>query len=234
MYLQDDKSFNNHAFNDSGLAPLVASDLLDSHNAAAGNGVSIQYSIHCIDANPTIKPGSYVVSTNGLCPSLSHATTPIYSATISELNSITRGTIMCAQSPCLNLLPVSILTMTLHTSYPINQIPFAWMWLSQVIPLCIFLINFYHSLFASAMPTAQFSAQINTPLQQCVLRSFSTARLESNSLTKINGSRQTPMIPSCNLCLGLSSNQAQSATRPSRPLALITITVLPFNICVLF
>jgi hypothetical protein len=60
------------------------------------------------------------------------------------------------------------------------------------------------------------------------------ARLESNSLTKINRLRHTPAIPSCNLFLGLSSNQAQPATRPSRPLALITITVPPFDICVSF
>jgi hypothetical protein len=40
----------------------------NSHNAAAGDGVSIKHCLHCIDANPTIKPGSYVVSTDGLCP----------------------------------------------------------------------------------------------------------------------------------------------------------------------
>jgi hypothetical protein len=68
LYSRDNKSFNNHAFNDSGLPPLVASNPPDSHNAAAGNGVSIKYSLHRIDANPTIKPGSYVVSSDGLCP----------------------------------------------------------------------------------------------------------------------------------------------------------------------
>ncbi len=40
----------------------------DSHNAAADNGVSNKYCLHRIDANPTIKPESYVVSTDGLCP----------------------------------------------------------------------------------------------------------------------------------------------------------------------
>jgi hypothetical protein len=68
LYSQDDKSFNNHAFNDRGLPPLVTSNPPDSHNAAAGDGISIQYSLHRIDANPTIKPGSYVVNTDGLCP----------------------------------------------------------------------------------------------------------------------------------------------------------------------
>ncbi len=67
-YSRDDKSFNNHAFNDSGLPPLVASNPPDSHNAAAGNGISIKYCLHCINANPTIKPGPYIVSTDGLCP----------------------------------------------------------------------------------------------------------------------------------------------------------------------
>ena len=167
-------------------------------------------------------------------PILSHETTPIYSATMLELNSITRGKIMCALSPRLNSLAVSILTTTLHTSYPINQTPFAWIRLSQVVPLRIFLINFYHGLFASVTPTAQFSAQINTPPQRRALRPFSTARLESNSLTKINGLRHTPAIPSCNLFLGSSINQAQSSTRPLRPLASITITVLPFDIRVSF
>ncbi len=53
LYSQDDKSFNNHAFNDSSLPPLVASDPPDTHNAASGNGVLIRYSLHCINANPT-------------------------------------------------------------------------------------------------------------------------------------------------------------------------------------
>jgi hypothetical protein len=101
-YSRGDKSFNNHAFNDSGLPPLIASDPPNSHNAAAGDGVSIKYSLHCIDANPTIKPGSYVVNSDGLCPRLNHVTTPIFSATTLVLNLIMRGTIMCAPSPHLN------------------------------------------------------------------------------------------------------------------------------------
>jgi hypothetical protein len=67
-YSCDDKSFNNHALNDCGLAPLIASDPPSSPNAAAGNGISLKYCLHHIDANPTIKPGSYVVGTEGLCP----------------------------------------------------------------------------------------------------------------------------------------------------------------------
>jgi hypothetical protein len=67
-YSREDKSFNNHAFNDCRLPPLIASDLPSSPNAAAGNGVSLKYCLHRIDANPTIQPGSYVVVTEGLCP----------------------------------------------------------------------------------------------------------------------------------------------------------------------
>ncbi len=67
-YSRDDKSFNNHAFNDCGLPPLVAFDPPSSPNAAVGNGISLKYCLHRINANPTIKPGSYVVGTEGLCP----------------------------------------------------------------------------------------------------------------------------------------------------------------------
>jgi hypothetical protein len=67
-YSRDDKSFNNHAFNDCRLPPLVASDPPSSPNTAAGNGVSLKYCLHHINTNPTIQPGSYVVGTEGLCP----------------------------------------------------------------------------------------------------------------------------------------------------------------------
>jgi hypothetical protein len=67
-YSRDDKSFNNNAFNDRRLPPLVASDPPSSPNAAAGNVISLKYCLHRIDANPTIQPGSYIVGTEGLCP----------------------------------------------------------------------------------------------------------------------------------------------------------------------
>jgi hypothetical protein len=67
-YSRDNESFNNHAFNNCRLPPLIASDPPSSPNAAAGNGVSLKYCLHCIEANPTIQPGSYIVGTEGLCP----------------------------------------------------------------------------------------------------------------------------------------------------------------------
>jgi hypothetical protein len=67
-YSRDNKSFNNHAFNNCGLPPLVASDPPSSPNTAAGNGVSLNYCLHHINANPPIEPGSYIVGTEGLCP----------------------------------------------------------------------------------------------------------------------------------------------------------------------
>jgi hypothetical protein len=67
-YSRDDKSFNNHAFNDCGLPPPVASDPPSSPNATAGNGASLKYCLHRIDANLIIQPGSYVVGTEGPCP----------------------------------------------------------------------------------------------------------------------------------------------------------------------
>ena len=67
-FSRDDASFNHHAFNDSGLPPLVASDPPASLDATSANGVIIKYCLHLPDKDPRIKPGSYVVGTDGLCP----------------------------------------------------------------------------------------------------------------------------------------------------------------------
>jgi hypothetical protein len=67
-YSRDDASFNNHPVNDSGVPPLVASDPPTSRDVASDAGIIIKYCLHPPNADPRIKPGSYVVSTDGLCP----------------------------------------------------------------------------------------------------------------------------------------------------------------------
>ncbi len=67
-YSRDDASFNNHAVNDSGLPPLVASDPPNSCDIASGNGSIVKYCLHRPDSDPCIKLRSYVVGTDSLCP----------------------------------------------------------------------------------------------------------------------------------------------------------------------
>jgi hypothetical protein len=167
-------------------------------------------------------------------PVLSHATTPIYSTTILALNSITRGTIMCAPSPlfefacCFNLDD----DITYKPSHQSNTFC-----LDAAIPGRT-SAHIFDQLLSWLVRIRDANCLIFSPNQYTApaacAQAFSTVQSESNSPTKINGSRHTPAILSCNLFLGLSSNQAQSATKPSRPLALITINLPPFNIRVLF
>ncbi len=65
-YSRDDASFNNHAVNNSGLPPLVASDSPNLRDVALGDGIIVKYCLHWPDSDPRIKPGSYIVGTNGL------------------------------------------------------------------------------------------------------------------------------------------------------------------------
>jgi hypothetical protein len=67
-YSRDDASFNNHAINDSGLPLLVASDPPNLCDVASGDGIIVKYCLHRPNSDLCIKPGSYVVETDCLCP----------------------------------------------------------------------------------------------------------------------------------------------------------------------
>jgi hypothetical protein len=67
-YLKDDKSFNNHAVNDSGLPPLHASIPTNAQQASLDPDVRHLYYLHRPDVDPSVLIGSAVVSDDGLCP----------------------------------------------------------------------------------------------------------------------------------------------------------------------
>ena len=67
-YSCNNTSFNNHAVNNSGVPPLATSDPPTLRDMASDNGIIIKYCLHPPNADLRIKPGSYIVGTNGLRP----------------------------------------------------------------------------------------------------------------------------------------------------------------------
>ncbi len=66
--MKDDKSFNNHAVNNSGLPPLRASIPTNAQQASLDPDVRHLYYLHQPDVDPSVLIGSAVVRVDGLCP----------------------------------------------------------------------------------------------------------------------------------------------------------------------
>jgi hypothetical protein len=62
------KSFNNHAVNDSGLPPLSAMVPTHTHVASVPPGIDVLYYLHRPNQNPSSIAGASVISVNGLYP----------------------------------------------------------------------------------------------------------------------------------------------------------------------
>ncbi len=67
-YSKDDRSFKNHAVNNSGLLPLRASIPTNAQQASLNPDVRHLYYLHRPDVDPSVLIGSAVVSVDGLCP----------------------------------------------------------------------------------------------------------------------------------------------------------------------
>jgi hypothetical protein len=67
-YSMHDPSFNNHAINDSGLPPFLASLLTLAHQASIPLGMDVLYYLHLHTQNPSSVIGAAVINIDHLCP----------------------------------------------------------------------------------------------------------------------------------------------------------------------